>query len=63
MTETIQLQAPTATGPAAGTGRAGGVDGLREVGQEFKAVFLAQVLAQLNPGLGSNEPTPLHDIF
>lgn len=39
------------------------MDGLRDVAQEFEAVFLAQVLAQLNPGLGGDEQTPFHDIF
>jgi Rod binding domain-containing protein len=36
---------------------------VREVAQELEAVFLAQVLAQLDPGLDSNERAPLHDIF
>jgi flagellar protein FlgJ len=63
MTEAIQAQAPTATGPAAGTGRAGSVAGLREVAQEFEAVFLAQVLAKLNQGFGGDEHTPFHDMF
>ena len=63
MDQAIQVRAPIATGPAAGGGRAGGIDGLRDVAQEFEAVFLAQVLAQLNPGQGGDEQTPFHDMF
>ena len=62
MTEAIQIHAPS-TGPAAGGGRTGGVDGLRAIAQDFEAVFLAQVLGQLNPGPGGDEQTPFHDMF
>lgn len=34
-----------------------------EVAQEFEAVLLAQVLAQLNPGFGGDEQPPFHDMF
>ncbi|HSA81891.1 MAG TPA: hypothetical protein VLE23_13835 [Geminicoccaceae bacterium] len=63
MAEAIPVRTPIAAGPAAGGGRAGSTDSLREVAQEFEAVFLAQVLAQLNPGLGGEEPSPFHDMF
>ena len=39
------------------------IDGVREVAQELEAVFLAQVLAQLEPGLGGAEQTAFHDMF
>jgi flagellar protein FlgJ len=63
MTEAIQIRTPAATGPAAGSAGAGSAGGPRAVAQEFEAVFLAQVLAQLNPGLGGDEQTPFHDMF
>jgi Rod binding domain-containing protein len=62
MSEALHAQAPTTTGATAGAGRAGGA-GLREVAQEFEAVFLAQVLAKLNQGFGDDEQTPFHDMF
>jgi peptidoglycan hydrolase FlgJ len=63
MSEAIQLQAPAPAGAAPAPGRAAGGAALREAAQEFEAVFLAQVLAQLNPGLGGDEQTPFHDMF
>jgi Rod binding domain-containing protein len=63
MNQAIQVPAPIAGGPAAASGPAGSIDHLRDVAQEFEAVFLAQVLAQLNPGQGGDEQTPFHDMF
>jgi Rod binding domain-containing protein len=59
----IQVHTPAPAGTPAGGSNAASVDVLRNAAQEFEAVFLAQVLAKLNPGLGGDEQTPFHDMF
>lgn len=54
MTEAIQGQALSPASPAAGIGKSASVNELREVAQDFEAVFLAQVLANINRGFGSD---------
>lgn len=60
MSDAIQVQA---LAPAARSGRPGEVEAFRQAAQEFEAVFLAQVLAKLNPGLDGDERSPFHDMF
>jgi flagellar protein FlgJ len=58
MSEAIQVPA---LAPAAGPAGPGKIDAFRQAAQEFEAIFLAQVLAKLNPGL--DEHSPFHDMF
>jgi flagellar protein FlgJ len=63
MSETIQVQALAPQGASAGPDRPGARDAFRQAAQEFEAVFLAQVLAKLNPGLDGDDQSPFHDMF
>jgi flagellar protein FlgJ len=63
MSETIQVQALAPQGASAGPDRPGASDAFRQASQEFEAVFLAQVLAKLNPGLDGDDQSPFHDMF
>jgi Rod binding domain-containing protein len=49
MSEVLQAQTTAPAGPASGPGTSGRQDALRATAQEFEAIFLAQVLAHLNP--------------
>jgi flagellar protein FlgJ len=66
MSEALQGALPAGPGP----GKPANLERLRGVAQEFEAVFLAQVLAQINQGLGSGPDTRetvdqgmFHDMF
>ena len=63
MSEAVQVQALAPAARSAGPGKPGEVDAFRQAAQEFEAVFLAQVLAKLNPGLEGDEHSPFHDMF
>jgi peptidoglycan hydrolase FlgJ len=63
MSEPIQVQALALRGASAGPDQPGAVDPFRQAAQEFEAVFLAQVLAKLNPGLDGDDQSPFHDMF
>jgi flagellar protein FlgJ len=52
MTDAILSQTPAAAGTTANSGRPANIAALRDVAQEFESVFLAQVLSQINQGLG-----------
>jgi Rod binding domain-containing protein len=61
----LQAQTTAPAGPASGPGESARPAALREVAQEFEAVFLAQVLAHLNPapaGAGA-ESSGDHGLF
>jgi len=62
MSEALQVRTSAPAGAAA-PGRPANDAALRHAAQEFEAVFLAQVLAKLNQGLGGDEQTPFHDMF
>ena len=49
MNDVLQAQTTAPVGPAPGPGASGRQDALRDAAQEFEAIFLAQVLAHLNP--------------
>jgi peptidoglycan hydrolase FlgJ len=49
MTEALQAQTGAPAGPASGPGTPARPDALRAAAQEFETIFLAQVLAHLNP--------------
>jgi peptidoglycan hydrolase FlgJ len=55
MTQAIASPAPAAAGPATGPGKPANLEVLRGVAQEFEAVFLAQVLAKINQGVGGDQ--------
>ena len=70
MTEAVQSAIPAAVGAAASPGRPTSVDQMREVAQEFEAVFLAQVLSRINQGFGTDpaageapDQALFHDMF
>jgi Rod binding domain-containing protein len=52
----LQAQTAAPAGPGSGPGTSGRQDALREVAQEFEAIFLAQVLAHLNPAPAGDGP-------
>ena len=69
MSAVLQPQiAPPAARPASGPGTSARPDALRATAQEFEAIFLAQVLAHLNPapagdGPGSGDHGLFHEMF
>jgi len=63
MSQPIEVQLLANAGAAAAPGKPAEVAALRHAAQEFEAVFLAQVLSRLNPGLEGDEQTPFHDMF
>jgi Rod binding domain-containing protein len=68
MSETVQALT-TAPAPAKGAGATAAPDQLRDAAQEFEAVFLAQLLSQLNPpaagdgAAGGGDHGLFHDMF
>jgi peptidoglycan hydrolase FlgJ len=69
MSAVLQAQTIAPAGPASGAGASARPDALRETAQEFEAIFLAQVLAHLNPSPagdgqgGSGEHGLFHEMF
>jgi peptidoglycan hydrolase FlgJ len=65
MSEALQAAPPSATpAPATGPGASTRPDALRAAAQDFEAIFLAQVLAQLNPApAGDSENGTDHSLF
>jgi flagellar protein FlgJ len=69
MSAVRQAQIPAPAGPAAAPSGSARPEALREVAQEFEAIFLAQVLAHLNPAPagagpgGSGDHGLLHTMF
>jgi peptidoglycan hydrolase FlgJ len=70
MSEALQGAIPAGPGSAPGPGKPANLETLRGVAQEFEAVFLAQVLARINQGLGVGADTGetvdqgiFHDMF
>jgi flagellar protein FlgJ len=55
MSDAIQGQIQAAAGPSAGAGKPADIAALRDVAQDFEAVFLAQVLARINQGFGDDQ--------
>ncbi len=68
MTQAATLSGVRAHSPAPATATGAGHDPLRAAAQEFEAVFLAQLLAQINPlpasdGQGGGDNGFFHDMF
>jgi peptidoglycan hydrolase FlgJ len=70
MAEVLQAALTAGPAPKAGPGKPASIETLRGAAQEFQAVFLAQVLARINQGLGSGEDNGetvdqgiFHDMF
>ncbi len=70
MTQAIPSPVTAAGGPATAPGKPANLEALRDVAQQFEAVFLAQVLSRINQGSSSDqtageggEQTLFHDMF
>jgi Rod binding domain-containing protein len=69
MSETVQTLTTAPAAPAKGAGATATPDPLRDAAQEFEAVFLAQLLSQLNPpaagdgAAGGGDHGLFHDMF